>query len=116
MILKQTEPDHIATETFPGVKTIHIAKKPRVIVAIPAYNEEIAIGSVVIGSLKHADEVVVVDDGSQDHTVEIAWLAGAKIVSHKTNGGYGAAIKTCFETAKKYRCRYHGHHRCRRPA
>lgn len=77
-------------------------KKPFVIVAIPAFNEEVAIGSVVVRCKKYVDKVIVVDDGSKDHTVEIAKLVGAEVISHKVNGGYGAAIKTCFETCKAY--------------
>lgn len=71
------------------------------IVAIPAYNEEVAIGSIVARCKKYADTVVVVDDGSTDHTAEIARLVGAEVSTHEKNGGYGTAIKTCFEVAKK---------------
>ncbi len=46
--------------------------KKNVMVAIPAYNEEVAIGSVVLRARKYADKVVVVDDGSVDRTAEIA--------------------------------------------
>jgi glycosyltransferase involved in cell wall biosynthesis len=70
-------------------------------VAIPAYNEEVAIGSVVLRSLKYADEVIVVDDGSKDNTAEVARLAGARVITHEKNGGYGAAIKTCFKIAQE---------------
>lgn len=73
----------------------------KVLVAIPAYNEEVAIGSVVLRSLKYADEVLVVDDGSADNTAEVAALAGAKVVKHEKNGGYGAALGTCFASARK---------------
>ncbi|MGF7119207.1 glycosyltransferase family 2 protein [Methanobacterium oryzae] len=61
---------------------------------IPAYNEELAIGSIVIGSKKHVDRVIVIDDGSVDNTVEIAQLAGADVISHETNKGKGIALKT----------------------
>lgn len=61
---------------------------------IPAYNEELAIGSIIIGSKKHVERVIVVDDGSVDNTVEIAKLAGADVISHETNKGKGAALKT----------------------
>jgi glycosyltransferase involved in cell wall biosynthesis len=73
----------------------------KILVAVPAYNEEVAIGSVVLRSLKYADEVLVVDDGSADNTAEVAALAGAKVVKHEKNGGYGAAVRTCFESARK---------------
>lgn len=72
-----------------------------ILVAVPAYNEEVAIGSVVLRSLKYADEVMVIDDGSADNTAEVAALAGAKVVKHEKNGGYGAALRTCFENARK---------------
>lgn len=73
---------------------------PRVIVAIPAYNEEVAIGSVVLRSIKYADEVIVVDDGSKDRTAEVARLAGAKVVTHGKNEGKGAGIRDAFLYAR----------------
>jgi glycosyltransferase involved in cell wall biosynthesis len=76
-------------------------KKPYVIVAIPAYNEEIAIGSVILRSLKHANKVLVINDGSKDKTSEIAKLAGAEVIEHNTNKGKGVAIKDAFIYAKK---------------
>jgi glycosyltransferase involved in cell wall biosynthesis len=75
-------------------------KKPFVIVAIPAYNEEVAIGSVVLRSLKYADKVIVVNDGSKDRTAEIAKMAGADVIEHTTNSGKGAAVKDAFDYAK----------------
>ncbi len=75
-------------------------RAPKVIVAIPAYNEEIAIGSVVLRTLKYADEVVVVDDGSGDHTAEVARLAGARVLTHEKNRGKGAGIRDAFAYAK----------------
>ncbi len=71
-----------------------------VVVAIPAHNEELGIGSVVLRALDHADEVVVVDDGSVDATARVAARAGARVIRHETNGGYGAALRTIFETAR----------------
>jgi len=47
------------------------------------------------------DEVLVVDDGSTDDTVEVATAAGAVVVSHEVNKGYGAAIRTCFNYARE---------------
>jgi glycosyltransferase involved in cell wall biosynthesis len=43
----------------------------------------------------------VVDDGSTDDTVEVATAAGAAVVSHVVNKGYGAAIRSCFNYAKE---------------
>ena len=71
------------------------------IAALPAYNEERAIAKVVLGCKKHVDKVVVVDDGSRDATAEIAEALGAYVVQHERNLGYGAALRTCFETARK---------------
>ena len=69
-------------------------------VAIPAYNEELTIGSIVARARRHADRVVVVDDGSDDSTAEVAELVGAEVFRHLTNEGYGSAIRDCFEIAR----------------
>ena len=68
---------------------------------IPAYNEEISIGSVVLKAKNYVDSIIVIDDGSDDLTSEIARLAGATVIKHEKNGGYGAAIKSCFKYAKE---------------
>ncbi len=67
---------------------------------IPAYNEQISIGSVVLATRNYVDRVIVIDDGSTDRTSEIAELAGAEIVHHEKNLGKGMALKTGFQTAK----------------
>jgi len=64
---------------------------------LPAYNEEISIGSIVLHARQHADQVVVVDDGSSDRTSEVAKLAGAYVIRHPKNMGKGMALKTGFE-------------------
>jgi glycosyltransferase involved in cell wall biosynthesis len=71
------------------------------IAAMPAYNEEQSIAKMVLGCKKYVDKVVVVDDGSSDSTAEIAESLGAYVVRHERNGGYGAALRTCFETARE---------------
>jgi glycosyltransferase involved in cell wall biosynthesis len=71
------------------------------LVCIPAYNEEKTIANIVKKSLNYADEVVVCDDGSTDNTAKMAKEAGATIISHKKNQGYGAAITSLFEYARE---------------
>jgi glycosyltransferase involved in cell wall biosynthesis len=71
----------------------------RVIATIPCHNEESYIGDVVARSLRHADAVIVVDDGSTDDTACNAEANGASVVRHRTNQGPGAAAATCFSAA-----------------
>ena len=68
---------------------------------MPAYNEERYIGSVILKARQYADEVIVLDDGSTDDTSEIARLAGATVIRHEENKGYGAAIQSLLAEAKK---------------
>jgi len=73
----------------------------KILVAMPAYNEEKYIGSVVLKAQQYADEVIVLDDGSTDDTSEIAKLAGATVIRHEKNKGYGAAIQSILAEAKR---------------
>lgn len=74
---------------------------PGVLVAIPTYNETGTIGDVVRTALSVTDSVLVVDDGSSDGTVEEARAAGATVIEHERNRGYGGALKTAFAEAKR---------------
>ena len=67
------------------------------IVCIPAYNEETKIKDVIEKSLPYVDKVVVCDDGSTDDTAVLAKKAGAVVISHEKNLGYGATISTLFD-------------------
>jgi len=75
--------------------------KPKIIAAIPCFDEERCIGSVVVKTKKYVDEVIVVDDGSTDATAEIAAGAGATVHQHGQNRGYGAAIQSALEKGKQ---------------
>ena len=67
--------------------------KPFVSVIIAALNEEAAIGKVVEGIPRHiADEIIVVDNGSADHTAAVARAAGARVI-HEPQKGYGRAFR-----------------------
>lgn len=74
-------------------------KDVEVLIGIPAYNEANAISDVVTKAQSYADEVLVVDDASQDETAVLARDAGATVVEHNSNQGYGGALKTVFEEA-----------------
>jgi glycosyltransferase involved in cell wall biosynthesis len=77
----------------------HGAASSTVMVGIPCYNEEVAIGSLVLRVSQYADQVVVLDDGSTDKTAEVARLAGARVLVHEVNIGKGAALRDLFEYA-----------------
>ncbi len=73
---------------------------PKVIAAIPCFNTQPFITDLVIRAKKHVDQVIVIDDGSNDGTAEVARAVGALVISHGKNRGYGEAIKSCFEVAR----------------
>ena len=61
---------------------------------IPAYQDEKHIGDIARRTRERLDHVVVVDDGSTDHTAQRAREAGAEVIVHDQNQGKGEAIKT----------------------
>jgi glycosyltransferase involved in cell wall biosynthesis len=73
----------------------------RILIVVPAYNEQPNLGRVVanILAVAPAAEVLVVDDGSSDDTVAAAREAGANVVSHPFNLGYGVALQTGYKYA-----------------
>lgn len=83
-----------------------MSERPSVSVVLPAFNEEGAVGDVVSGlaaALKAAGlaawEILVVDDGSKDRTAEAAEKAGARVVRHPVNMGYGRSLLSGAEAA-----------------
>ncbi|HUG90174.1 MAG TPA: glycosyltransferase family 2 protein [Planctomycetaceae bacterium] len=73
----------------------------RVLTALPVYNEERHLADVLDQVRRYAGDVLVVDDGSSDRTPEIlSRLTDLRIVTHETNLGYGAALRTAFQVAR----------------
>ncbi len=68
---------------------------------IPAYNEENNIGSIIKKTKKYVDNIIVVDDGSNDKTKEAAEKSGAIVLRHIVNLGKGATLKTGCDFAIK---------------
>jgi glycosyltransferase involved in cell wall biosynthesis len=83
------------------MQAVEPAAAPLVLVAIPAYNEDRYIGSLVLKLRRHGFEVLVVDDGSSDCTAELAEAAGAGVARHGLNRGKTAAVDTAFEHARR---------------
>jgi glycosyltransferase involved in cell wall biosynthesis len=79
-------------------RTNHLAKNKCII--IPAYNEAKNIISVICDIRKYYDgDIVVIDDGSQDITSSAAREAGAFVIRHPFNMGYGTALQTGYKYA-----------------
>ena len=83
-------------------KNINTDSHVSVTILLPAYNEELAIAQTVqrIKELHPDFEVLVVDDGSTDNTMQAAMDAGANVWPHPYNIGNGAAIKTGLRMAQ----------------
>ena len=72
----------------------------RIAVVLPAYNAACTLEKT-IGELDRTviDEIILVDDASSDHMVELARSLGLEPIRHDKNKGYGANQKTCYRTA-----------------
>ena len=75
--------------------------KLKIVIGIPAYNEEKNIGALILKLRKITDHIIVCNDGSSDMTGEIAEKLGAIVVNHSKNLGYGAGIRSIFQKAKE---------------
>jgi glycosyltransferase involved in cell wall biosynthesis len=73
------------------------------LVLIPAYNASLTISELIEKTLKFVSKnnIVVVDDGSQDQTFTITQRSGAVVLKHEINKGKGEALKTGFRYAQK---------------
>jgi glycosyltransferase involved in cell wall biosynthesis len=77
-------------------------KGKRVVVVMPAYNAERTL-KTTYGEIPQeiVDDVILVDDQSQDRTAEIARSLGIHTIVHSKNVGYGGNQKTCYQEAIK---------------
>lgn len=73
----------------------------KIVIGIPAYNEEKNIAGILLKLKKKYNEIIVCDDGSNDLTSEISKELGATVVEHDRNLGYGAGIRSIFLKAKE---------------
>ena len=68
----------------------------KVVVGIPAFNEEKNIAKIIVKLQKVADSIIVCNDGSTDLTKEICEKMGVEVINHPKNLGYGAGIRSIF--------------------
>jgi len=70
------------------------------LVALPVYNEQAHVAQVLDEVAKYADDILVVDDGSNDGTATVlAQRDDVRVIRHEENRGYGAALLTAFDAA-----------------
>ena len=80
--------------------------QPSISIVIPAFDEEYGIGPQIetirqgLQGYPGLSEILVIDDGSTDKTAERARKAGARVLCHPINRGYGAALKTGIRLAE----------------
>jgi glycosyltransferase involved in cell wall biosynthesis len=78
-------------------------REHKVIAVMPAYNAERTLAATLADVPAGAvDEVILVDDGSTDHTAEVAREMGLTVVEHRHNRGYGGNQKTCYRLALEH--------------
>jgi len=77
----------------------------KVFVVIPAYNEDKTISDIIKKSKRYCP-VIVIDDGSKDKTAEISKKAGALLIKHEKNEGYGKSLIDGINEARKKRAEF----------
>ncbi|GIK18759.1 MAG: glycosyltransferase family 2 protein [Leptolyngbya sp. PLA2] len=71
----------------------------RTLVAIPVYNEERYVCSVIRRVVEHGHDVLVIDDGSTDSTPRRLECMPVRVIRHATNLGYGRSLRDAFDDA-----------------
>src|SRR3989304_3212381 len=93
-------------------KEFHTVTQPAISIFFPAYNDAGTIASMVVTAriaarqLTHDFEILVVNDGSRDHTAEVLGeleriIPELRVVQHTRNRGSGGALRTGFASASK---------------
>lgn len=72
----------------------------KVMAALPAYNEEQFLPSIIEKTKNYVDIVLVINDCSTDYTGPVSNRMGAHVINHQENKGYGGALQTIFSTAR----------------
>lgn len=72
----------------------------RFLIAIPVYNEERYVRTVLTRVLEHAEHVLVIDDGSTDATPSLLPQFPVEVIRHATNRGYGRSMLDAFRWAR----------------
>jgi glycosyltransferase involved in cell wall biosynthesis len=71
--------------------------------ALPVFNEAGHVHRVLDEVLRYSSDVLVVDDGSSDETPQLlAARNDVRVVTHRKNSGYGAALRSSFEYAREH--------------
>ena len=79
-----------------------MTSQPRWLTALPVFNEVDYVEDVLREVAMHSQEILVVDDGSTDGTAErLRQIRDIHVITHFQNQGYGAALMTAFEFAKR---------------
>jgi len=79
---------------------VRSSQRPKITVVMPAYNAARTLAACVADIPRSVvDEIILVDDASQDDTVAIARELGLEVIRHPVNRGYGGNQKTCYRQA-----------------
>ena len=77
--------------------------QPKILVAVPVYNEQKYIQNVIAKIAEYApNDVLVIDDGSTDYTPMLLAMQPVDVIRHRTNLGYGRGIRDAFRWAQTY--------------
>lgn len=94
--------EHLIAPESTLIQSASNKSEGRIIALIPAFDEDRFIGSVVIKTRQYVDQVVVIDDGSQDDTVRVAEMAGAHVIRQPHNQGKAAALNVGLAYVREY--------------